>query len=319
MNRAALVGSGPRRLWVGGPTALPLGVGAWAWGDTGYWGYGQSYGQDDVRAAYEASRVAGLTLVDTAEVYGRGESERLVGRLVHEDPTGIDVAVATKFVPLPWRVGRRSAVRSALAASLARLHRPRVELYQIHGPLGPGTDRVWLRELAAAYDRGEIGAVGVSNYGPAKMRAAHRVLADEGVPLATNQVQWSLLARRPETSGLVETCAELGVTVIAYSPIGQGLLSGKYTREHRPPGVRGIRFAARAGQVSRVVAALEEVGRAHGRKPAQVALAWLVAKGAVPIPGAKNADQATANAGGVGWDLEAAEVDALDALGTGRR
>lgn len=310
-----MTGSGPRQLWAGGPTALPLGVGAWAWGDTGYWGYGRSYGLDDVRAAYAASRAAGLTLVDTAEVYGRGVSETLVGRMLADDPAGGDVAVATKFLPLPWRVGRRAAVREALTASLARLQLPRVALYQIHMPLGPGTDRVWLRELAAAHHRGQIGAVGVSNYGPAKTRAAHRVLAAEGVPLATNQVQWSLLARRPETSGLVETCAELGVTLIAYSPIAQGLLSGKYTRDHRPPGVRGLRFALRADRVGRVVAALTEVGRAHDRSPAQVALAWLVAKGAVPIPGAKNAEQATANAGGVGWDLDAAEVETLDALG----
>ena len=231
--------SGARPLWTGGPTALPLGVGAWAWGDTRYWGYGRDYDADDVEQAYLASRAAGLSVVDTAEVYGRGVSERLVGRLVRADPQAADVAVATKFGAFPWRAGRRGPLRHALESSLGRLRTDRVALYQIHFSLGPLSDRAWLADLAEAYHEGLIGAVGVSNYGPAKMRAAHTVLADAGVPLATNQVQYSLLERKPETSGLVEACRELGVTIIAYSPLAQGLLSGKYTAQHPPPGYAG--------------------------------------------------------------------------------
>ena len=307
--------SGARPLWTGGPTALPLGVGAWAWGDTRYWGYGRDYDAGDVEQAYLASRAAGLTVVDTAEVYGRGVSERLVGRLVRADPQTADVAVATKFGAFPWRAGRRGPLRHALESSLGRLRTDRVALYQIHFSLGPLSDKAWLADLAEAYHEGLIGAVGVSNYGPAKMRAAHRVLADAGVPLATNQVQYSLLERKPETSGLVQACRELGVTIIAYSPLAQGLLSGKYTARHPPPGLRGLRFRRVADQVVGLVDRLTEIGSGHDKTPAQVALAWLVAKGTVPIPGAKNAEQASANAGGVGWELSADEVAALDRTG----
>ncbi len=304
-----------RTLWTGGPTALPLGVGAWAWGDTRYWGYGKDYDADDVEQAYRASRAAGLTLVDTAEVYGRGVSERLVGRLKRADPDGDATVVATKFGAFPWRAGRRGPLRAALESSLGRLRVDQVALYQIHFSLGPISDRAWLADLAQAYHEGLIGAVGVSNYGPDKMRAAHRVLADAGVPLATNQVQYSLLERKPETSGLVDVCRELDVTIIAYSPLAQGLLSGKYTAEHPPPGLRGLRFRRSAERVAVLVDRLSEIGSGHDKTSAQVALAWLVAKGTVPIPGAKNADQATANAGGVGWDLSADEVAALDQTG----
>lgn len=305
----------PRTLWTGGPNALPLGVGAWAWGDTRYWGYGKDYDADDVERAYRASRAAGITLVDTAEVYGRGVSERLVGRLKRADPDGAEVAVATKFGAFPWRLGRRGPLRRALESSLGRLRTDRVALYQIHFSLGPLSDWAWLADLAEAYHEGLIGAVGVSNYGPAKMRTAHRVLADAGVPLATNQVQYNLMERKPETSGLVEACAELGVTIIAYSPLAQGLLSGKYTAEHPPPALRGLRFRRSADRVAGLVDRLTEIGSGHDKTPAQVALAWMVAKGTVPIPGAKNADQATANAGGVGWDLSADEVAALERPG----
>lgn len=307
--------SAARPLWVGGPTALPLGVGVWAWGDTGYWGYGQEYGETEVAGAYEASRAAGLTLFDTAELYGRGTSERLLGRLIRDEAAGSDALVATKFAGLPWRVGRRGPLLDALQGSFDRLRMDRVALYQIHFPPGPLPDRAWLADLATAYERGLIGAVGVSNYGPRQMRAAHRVLAQHGVPLATNQVQYSLLARRPETTGLTEVCRELGVTLIAYSPLAQGLLTGKYTREKPPPGVRGLRFRASAAKVAALVEQLTAIGAAHDRTPGQVALAWLVAKGAVPIPGAKTADQARHNAGAVGWDLTPDEVAALDHAG----
>jgi aryl-alcohol dehydrogenase-like predicted oxidoreductase len=303
-----------RPLWAGGPTALPLGVGTWAWGDRGYWGYGRSYTRDDVAAAYVASRASGLTLFDTAEVYGRGASETLLGEFVRSHDDQSTAVVATKFAPLPWRTGRAGPLLQALRASLERLQRERVELYQIHGSL-PGLDRAWLRDLARAYENGLIGAIGVSNYGPAMVRSAHQVLSGLGVPLATNQVEYSLLARKPERSGLVDVCAELGVTIIAYSPLAQGLLTGKYTRANPPSGVRRLRARRRLGRLPTVIGQLTEIGRDHAdRTPAQVALNWLVSKGTVPIPGAKNADQARHNAGGVGWSLTADQVSALDSL-----
>ena len=306
---------------------MPLGVGTWAWGDRSYWGYGRDYQQADVEAAYAASRTAGLTLFDTAEVYGQGVSEQLLGSLVAADPGGAGgvppgsgtapgVLVATKFAAQPWRVGRRGVLLQALEESLLRLGQPRVALYQIHWDLPLVSDQASLADLAEAHDRGLIGAVGVSNYGPRAVRAAHRVLADRGVPLATDQVEYSLLVRKPERTGLTDVCGELGVTILAYSPLGQGLLTGKYTVDNPPPGVRGMRYRRRLPALKPLIARLRDIGAGHGgRTPGQVALNWLTAVGAVPIPGAKTAEQATQNAGGVGWSLSDDEVVELSRIG----
>lgn len=303
-----------RTLWAGGPTGLPLGVGTWAWGDRGYWGYGKDFSSADVAAAYAVSRDAGLTVFDTAEVYGRGTSERLLGGLVADRDDQDVVAVATKFAALPWRLARPGPLLAALEGSLQRLNLPSVALYQIHWPLPLGT-RAWLLDLARAFQQGLVGAVGVSNYPPAQLREAHRILADQGVPLATNQVEYNLLSRRPERSGLVELCRELDVTIIAYSPLAQGLLTGKYTAARPPAGVRGLRYRRQLGTIEPLVRRLTEIGADHdGRTPAQVALNWLVQQGTVPIPGAKTAEQARNNAGGVGWSLTEDEVAELSRL-----
>ena len=263
--------------------------------------------------AYEAARAAGLTLFDTAEGYGNGTSEWLLGHLIRDGGDRERAVVATKFSALPWRIGRRGPLLTALEASLRRLALPRVALYQIHWRLPMMPVRPWLLDLVQASAQGLVGAVGVSNYGPRALRAAHAILADHGVGLATNQVEYSLLTRKPERSGLVETCRELGVTIIAYSPLAQGLLTGKYTAANPPPGVRGLRYRHRLPAVAAVVALLAEIGTAQGgRTPAQVALNWLIGKDALPIPGAKNAAQAASNAGGTGWALTADEVAALD-------
>ena len=192
--------------------------------------------------AYAASRAAGLSLFDTAEAYGRGTSESLLGGMIRDESA--DVLVATKFSPFLWRA-RKGPLRRALAASLDRLGQSHVELYQLHFPAPVLSNRTWLLDLAGAQRDGLIGAVGVSNYGPRDLRSAHEILADQGVALATNQVEYSLLNRKPERSGLVELCAEIGVTIIAYSPLAQGLLTGKYTPENPPPGIRGLRYRRR--------------------------------------------------------------------------
>ncbi len=154
----------------------------------------------------------------------------------------------------------------------------------------------------------------MSNYNVEQMRKAHAVLARRGVPLASNQVEYSLLERKPERTGLVQACQELGVTLIAYSPLRKGLLTGKYNAQNPPPGTRGRLFRGDAlAAAERVNALLKEIGEAHGGKTnAQVSLNWLICKGAVPIPGAKNARQAEQNAGAMGWRLTEEEVERLD-------
>jgi aryl-alcohol dehydrogenase-like predicted oxidoreductase len=288
-----------------------LGIGTWAWGDRLFWGYGRDYADADLQAAFEASRAAGITWFDTAEIYGGGQSERLLGQFARA--AGGPVAVATKFFPFPWR-WRQSSVLNALRRSLQRLGLGQVDLYQIHQPFPPVAIETWMAGLADTVEAGLARAVGVSNYSPEQTRRAHAALARRGVPLASNQVAYSLLHRQPERDGLVEVCRDLNVTLIAYSPLAQGLLTGKYTSENPPPGLRGWRFNRRlVAQIQPLVALLSEAGAAHGGKiPAQVALNWVMCKGAVPIPGAKTARQAQDNAGALGWRLTDQEVAALD-------
>ena len=302
-----------------GDLTLPrLGLGTWAWGDAATWGmnaYDRSYDIDTIRDAYRASVDAGVTLLDTAEMYGNGESERIIGRLLAEDPArAARVVIATKFLPLPWRVPFARRLRDALHASLERLGVPSVHLYQLHGPISLRSHRTVAAALAGPHRDGLFTAAGVSNYSAREMRAIHAALAAEGVPLATNQVEFSLLRTMPERSGLLAACREIGVTLLAYSPIGMGRLSGKYTAANPPPGTRNF-SAYPMAEIEPVVAELTRIGTRHGgRTPAQVALNWIIQKGAVPIPGAKNAAQASQNAGALGWHLSADDVAALDAI-----
>jgi aryl-alcohol dehydrogenase-like predicted oxidoreductase len=294
----------------------PLGVGTWAWGDKGTWGmggYDGSLTEQSIREAWDASIDAGVTLFDTAEVYGRGESERIIGRLLAEDPGRASRAViATKFMPSPWKVNVKSSLLGALRASLDRLGLKKVALYQIHGPISLRSHAALADALAAAHGEGLVDAVGVSNYSPSETRSMAGELEKRGLRLASNQIEFSLLRRAPETSGLLATCAELGVLPLAYSPIGQGRLTGKYSAANPPKGKRT--FSAHPMEIiDAVVDELRAIGERHGGKlPSQVALNWIMAKGAVPIPGAKNRSQAEENAGSMGWSLDGDDLDRLD-------
>jgi aryl-alcohol dehydrogenase-like predicted oxidoreductase len=297
-------------------TIPPLGVGTWAWGDTRTWGmggYDTALGLDTIREAWQASIEAGVTFFDTAEVYGNGESERIIGGLLREldEATRTRIAIATKFMPMPWKVRVTHDLMAALRASLERLGVESVALYQIHGPISLRGQSALADALAAAHEAGLVQAVGVSNYSSKETRSMAAQLRKRGLVLATNQIEFSLLRRRPETGGLIAACAELGVVPLAYSPIGQGRLTGKYSAANPPPGKRGF-SAHPMEQVDRVVAELRRIGEAHGRTPSQVALNWLIAKGSVPIPGAKNRQQAEENAGALGWSLGTDELAALD-------
>ncbi|NJK61065.1 MAG: aldo/keto reductase [Oscillatoriales cyanobacterium SM2_1_8] len=171
------------------------------------------------------------------------------------------------------------------------------------------------RSWAAAVKQGKIGAIGVSNYSAAQMREAHGLLAAVGVPLAFNQMPYSLLARQIEHNGVMATARNLGVKILAYSPLAQGLLSGKYKAVAPPKGGRQLnpQFGAEGlFRIEPVIQMLREVGEQYDRTPSQVALNWAIAKGTVPIPGAKTPDQATENAGALGWQLAAEDVAALD-------
>ena len=295
---------------------VPLGVGCWAWGDQRFWRYGEDYGPRDVVGAFAASLEAGLDFYDTAEAYGWGKSEQIVGALARRSPRPI--VIATKYAPLAGR-GGPPAIRKGLAGSLKRLGLPRVDLYQLHwadrdeAPIASAMDI-----LADAVQAGQVQAVGVSNFRASEMRVAHKALSRRGVPLATNQIHYSLLHRSPEVDGVLEACRELNVTVLAYSPLEQGVLTGKYSGAVRPPGPRADAesfSAANLAAAQPVIAALQTIAAAHGAGPAAVALAWLMAKpGVVPLAGAKTREQAAANAAALDVQLSDAEIAQLDAV-----
>jgi aryl-alcohol dehydrogenase-like predicted oxidoreductase len=301
----------------GSDVTIPLlGTGTWAWGDSSTWGmgtYDTHLTRDSIREAWEASIDAGATLFDTAEVYGGGESERIIGALLAGDPVRSGaVALATKFMPSPWKLNVKGALLTSLRGSLARLGVDSVDLYQIHGPISLRSHAALADALAAAHAEGLVRAVGVSNYSVKETRSIATALERRDLRLATNQIEFSLLRRAPETSGLLAACAELGVVPLAYSPIGQGRLTGKYSTANPPPGKRNFSNHPMA-VVDAIVAELRAVGEVHGgRLPSQVALNWIIAKGAVPIPGAKNRHQAEENAGALGWHLDDDEVARLD-------
>lgn len=277
----------------------PLAVGTWAWGERRYWGYDTDHGPRDVVDAFAASADLGLDLFDTAEVYADGESEKILGWLMRK--RGGSLLVATKFGLLPGR-GATTLPR-ALDASLKRLGLPRVDLYQIHWPdRTMASIEALMTQLADTVSSGKARTVGVSNFSAEEMREAHAALARRGVPLAVNQVHYSLLHRAPESNGVLDACRELGVTLLAYSPLEQGILTGKYDVGRLPAGPRAghAEFSPeRLAEAAPVVSLLREIGAAHGgRPPEQIALAWLMANpGILPIAGAKTGAQATTNAG----------------------
>ncbi len=289
---------------------IEMGVGAWAWGDRSFWHYGHGYTDEDIAAAFGICLAAGITLVDTAEIYGAGRSERIVGNLIKQ--SGRTVFVATKFFPLPYRFTKNSVVR-ALKGSLERLGLQSVELYQQHWPSPVVAIETYTEGLAATVEMGLAKAVGVSNYNLDQMQRAAKILAKHGVALASNQVEYNLLERTVEKNGLLDHCKQTGVRLIAYSPLAKGVLTGKYTVDSPPPPPRTRRYAPILNDLPSLISLLKEMGKAHGDKsPSQVALNWVICKGGLPIPGAKTAVQAEENVGAIGWRLSPEEIKALD-------
>lgn len=290
--------------------ALEMGLGAWQWGDRLVWGYGQTHTDKDIREAFDASLDLGIRFIDTAEVYGSGYSERLLGKFLQE--TDQPVLTATKFFPWPWRF-TKGALPRALKGSLERLGLESVDLYQIHWNSPVMSTEKLMEGMLECVQRGMTRTVGVSNFGEKRMIRAYTTLARHGIPLASNQVHYSLLSREVEKNGTLARCKELGIRLIAYSPLEKGLLTGKYSAENPPPGMRAAQYAEMLAQIPPIVKLLREIGLNHGDKTiAQVALNWIICKDALPIPGAKNPKQARENAGGAGWKLTDDEVARLD-------
>jgi aryl-alcohol dehydrogenase-like predicted oxidoreductase len=290
-------------LGASGLMVSPLGVGTNKWGSDGT-------PDPEQKATFDAALAAGINFFDTAEVYTKGGSEKTLGLCLKSSPG--DAVIATKFMPMPARL-RRSQMIGALKGSLERLGLERVDLYMTHFPFPPIPIGTWMDALADAVGEGLARAAGVSNYNEKQMRLAHAALNKHGVKLASNQVEFSLLERGPERSGLLEACRELGVALVAYRPLGYGFLGGKYTLENPPTPTLAARFhASYLKKIPAIAALLRDIGRAHGKTPSQTALNWVICKGALPIPGARDARHVRENAGALGWRLTDDEMKQLD-------
>merc|ERR1712003_297282 len=323
---SGLVTSQSRRLGESDVFVAPIGIGAWSWGDQLYWGDGWS-GENEAKARGAFQTYADLcgedAWIDTAEVYGGfagGESEKILGRFMRDsmsvnEQTGKPVSrpkVATKFAALPWRLTKDSVV-DACRASLSRCKTESCELYQLHWP-GLWSNDEYLSGLEEVVKQGLAQSVGVSNYAEKRLVKAHRQLKDMGIPLASNQIHYNLLYRLPENNGVLEKCKELGITVVAYSPMAQGILTGKYDENNLPRGARSRIYNEDFMRKARpLIDLMKEIGDNHGGKTCtQVSLNWLLCNPDVTvIPGAKTKDQVEDIMGSIGWQLDEGEVTEL--------
>lgn len=296
-----------RYVEAGGARLSAVGLGTWQFG-SGEWGYGSSYAEETAPAIVRRSLELGVTLVDTAEIYAMGRSERILGAALGERRA--DAFVATKLFPvLPVDpvVGWRAA------GSLRRLGTDHVDLYQLHWPNPVVPAVATAPALRRLLDEGRARHVGVSNYPLTRWQELER---RTGRAILSNQVRYSLLDRRPEQDLLPWAQANDRI-VIAYSPLAQGLLSGRYDADHLPSGLRartGPFLPDNVRALEPLLAVLRDVASAHDATCAQVALAWLLRRpNVVVIPGASSVAQAETNAASADLDLSAAEDQALTA------
>jgi aryl-alcohol dehydrogenase-like predicted oxidoreductase len=282
-----------------------IGLGTWQFGSR-EWGYGDSYASGAARDIVRRARALGVTFFDTAEVYGLGKSERILGEALGDERA--EVAVASKVFPVaPFP----AVIKQRERASARRLQLKRIPLYQIHQPNPVVPDSVIMPGMRDLLDSGAIGAAGVSNYSLSRWRKADAAL---GRPVISNQVLFSL-ARPEPLADLVPFAEQENRIVIAYSPLAQGLLGGKYGVDNRPGGVRAGNSLFGTENLRRVeplLQTLRDVASEVDAKPAQVALAWLISlPNVVAIPGASSVEQLEFNVAAADIDLSA---DARTAL-----
>ena len=301
-----------------------MGCGTWAWGNRLLWGYDESM-DTQLQEVFDLCISNGVTLFDTGDSYGtgklNGQSEKLLGKFDREY-TGVNqdkICLATKLAAYPWRLTRKSMVKAG-HASAQRLGR--IDLAQMHWSTAnyfPWQEEQLLDGLGDLYERGLVKGIGLSNYGTKRLKRIHAKFSRRSIPIATLQVQYSLLSTYPVTElGIKETCDELGIKLIAYSPLCLGILTGKYTDSSTyPKGLRNLLFRRLIPEAQPVLNCLQAIAQYHNKTMAQVAINWCIAKGAIPIPGAKNVKQARENIAAKDWQLDEGEVAELDRAAAG--
>jgi aryl-alcohol dehydrogenase-like predicted oxidoreductase len=289
-----------RTLGSSGLTVYPLGLG------TNKWAQGQH--DETIFEAFRASMDAGLNFIDTAEIYNFGRSERLVGACIRR--AAQPVVVASKYAPLPTRLTTWQFMR-ALDASLSRLGLQTLDLYFIHFPFTLLSVERLMDMMAEAVEAGKVRAVGVSNFSAQQMRRAAARLARYQIPLAANEVHYSLLHRQPEANGVLDTCRELDVALVAYRPLEGGRLTGSSAP---------AKTAGRSSEQGALSQTLRAIAQLHDATVSQVALNWLLHRDerVIPIVGATSARHAAENATAPAWLLSDEEFRAIDRAAASR-
>lgn len=297
-----------------------MGCGTWAWGNRLLWDYDESM-DSQLQAVFNLCVSNGVTLFDTGDSYGTGKlngrSEQLLGQFsqAYQGVNQDSICIATKLAAYPWRLTRQSMI-SAGKASASRLGK-NVDLVQMHwstANYAPWQEGALLDGLADLYEQGLVKGVGLSNYGPKRLKWVYERFRDRQIPIVSLQVQYSLLSTYPVTElGLKEVCDELGIKLIAYSPLALGLLTGKYSENGvLPKGIRGLACKQILPGMRSLLECLREIATSRNKTISQVAINWCISKETIPIPGAKSAAQAAENIGALGWKLDSGEIAELD-------
>ncbi len=299
----------------------PIGLGCWQFSDGkgGARGSWDPVSVEETNGIVQAALDGGINWFDTAELYGLGRSERAVAQALKlAEKSDAEVVVATKWNPM-GRTAR--SITKTIGARQECLNPYTIDLHQIHGPMAFTTRRSEMNAMSDLFEAGKIRSIGISNYNARQMRQAHEVLLTRGLRLTSNQVKYSLLDRRIEANGVLDTAKELGVTIIGYSPLEMGLLTGKF---HQNPNLLNSRPFLRRLQLRRklessqaLISALEEIAQTHSVTASQVAINWLInfhGDTVVVIPGASKVRHAEQNVGAMSFTLSDAELARIDNL-----
>jgi aryl-alcohol dehydrogenase-like predicted oxidoreductase len=307
-----------RRLGKTDLLVTPIGLGCWQFGGRGRItsGIWKSPPQEEINNIVKAALDGGINWFDTAQAYGMGASERaLATALCKADMANPDVVIATKWLPF-FRTARN--ILSSIDERIGCLSPCKIDLYQIHVPYAFSSVEAQMDAMAALVKAGKIRYVGVSNFSTKNMRRAHAALAKHGLPLASNQVQFNLINRKLEKD-LLPAAKELNVSLIAYSPLAQGLLTGKFHKD--PALLRNVPFFRRMSMRGKIektrplIKALEDIAASHNRTASEVALSWAVnlhGDTIVAIPGATELEHVCQNVGALTLQLSPDEMAKLD-------
>ena len=309
-----------RQLGNTGIEITPIGLGCWQFCRSGFGRlYWNSPPQDEINNIIKMALDGGISWFDTAEAYGSGKSEQALSKaLIKAGKSSSDVVIATKWLPVLRTAKNITRTISKRQHCLSPFE---IDLYQIHFPNSFSSIEAQMNAMATLVKEGKIHAVGVSNFSAEQMRQAHTALEKHGMPLASTQVRFNLLDRMIEKQGVLDTAKELGITIIAYSPLAQGLLTGKFHKD--PDLVKKLPFSRKkaAGRMLEksqpLVTLLEEISSSYGCAPSEVALSWLINYAGdivVAIPGASKADHIAQNVNALNLKLTDDEMKKLDEM-----